>query len=218
MVQIHLKNMGSICGSPQVDEESTATEIARNSRKKDDDIDAASNHSPASNVPESPSNDVHSEPSTSNINQNPPDSSKQRLLFVCVANSCRSQLAEALGRRHLADLYEIHSAGSAPTKPNELAIAFLNSKGHDTSGLYSKAIADIPKPIHIIITLCDEGDAECASYFDSNILSRKFWPQQDPSKMESKDEVMKQMDTVYKNIEKLVLDLRKETLDSVDFV
>ena len=142
-------------------------------------------------------------------------SDKQRLLFVCVANSCRSQLADALGQKHLADLYEVHSAGSTPTQPNEWAIEFLQSKGHDTSKLYSKSYADIPKPVHIAIALCDEGDMECDSYFDSNILSRKCWSQKDPAKMDSKEEAMQKFEVVYDKIEKLMLEFREETLQTL---
>ena len=144
------------------------------------------------------------------------EADRQRLLFVCVANSCRSQLAEALGHKHLSDLYEIHSAGSTPSKPNEWAIEFLQTKGHDTSGLYSKSYADIPKPVHIAIAMCDEGDMECGSYFDASILSRKCWSQRDPAKIQSKEEAMEQMERVYNNIEKLVLDLREESLEKLN--
>ena len=140
---------------------------------------------------------------------------RPRLLFACVANSCRSQLAEALGHKHLGDLYDIHSAGSTPSKPNEWAVEFLKSKGHDTSKLFSKSYADIPKPVDLAISMCDEGDMECGSYFDSSILSRKCWSQKDPAKMESKEEAMKQLEIVYGNIEGLMLDLRRETLEQL---
>ena len=52
---------------------------------------------------------------------------KPRILFVCVANSCRSQLAEVLGQKYLSDFYEVYSAGSTPSEPNELTLDFLKS-------------------------------------------------------------------------------------------
>ena len=141
------------------------------------------------------------------------DDRKPRILFVCVANSCRSQLAEALGRKYLSDIYEVHSAGSTPSSPNPLAIEFLESKGYDTSMLYSKSYADIPKPIDIAIALCDEGDMECNSYFDASILERKCWSQTDPVKIDgTQEEKMKVMERVYYNIEKLMLEFKLESL------
>ena len=141
---------------------------------------------------------------------------KPRVLFVCVANSCRSQLAEALGRRYLSDVYEVHSAGSTPSEPNPLAIEFLQSKGYDTSMLYSKSYADIPKPVNIAIALCEEGDMECNSYFDASILERRSWSQIDPVKFEgSKEEKMEVMETVYHNIKKLMIDFKEESLQDL---
>mmetsp|Transcript_16139 Transcript_16139/g.14485 ORF Transcript_16139/g.14485 Transcript_16139/m.14485 type:complete len:184 (+) Transcript_16139:59-610(+) len=138
---------------------------------------------------------------------------KPRVLFVCVANSCRSQLAEALGRKYLSDIYEVHSAGSTPSTPNPLAIEFLKNKGYDTSELYSKSYADIPKPVNIAIALCDEGDMECNSYFDTSILERRCWSQKDPVKVDgSEGDKMEVMETVYNNIEKLMIEFKEQSL------
>ena len=138
---------------------------------------------------------------------------KPRVLFVCVANSCRSQLAEALGKKYLSDIYDVHSAGSTPSSPNPLAIEFLKNKGYDTSTLYSKSYADIPKPVDIAIALCDEGDMECNSYFDTSILARKCWSQKDPIKVDgSKEDKIEVMERVYDNIEKLMIEFREQSL------
>ena len=141
---------------------------------------------------------------------------KPRILFVCVANSCRSQLAEVLGKKYLSDFYEVHSAGSTPSEPNELALQFLKNKGYDTTGLYSKSYADIPKPIDIAIALCDEGDMECNSYFDESILQRKCWSQRDPVKVEGTNmDRMEVMEKVWQNIEKLMIDFRAQTVEEL---
>ena len=140
---------------------------------------------------------------------------KERILFVCVANSCRSQLAEALGKKHLSDLYEVHSAGSTPSSPNPIAIRFLRAKGYDTSLLHSKSYADIPRPIHFAVALCDEGDMECDSYFDASILRRMCWSQKDPVKCCSEQDQLQEISRCYNNIEQRMLAFREETLQKM---
>merc|ERR1712154_574620 len=118
------------------------------------------------------------------------------------------------GKKYLSDFYEVHSAGSTPSEPNELAIKFLQNKGFDTSGLYSKSYADIPKPVDIAIALCDEGDMECNSYFDPNILQRKCWSQRDPVKVNGTQmDKMEVMEKVWQNIENLMIDFRQQTIE-----
>jgi protein-tyrosine-phosphatase len=66
---------------------------------------------------------------------------KKRILFVCVENSNRSQMAEAFARMHGGDAVEAHSAGSRPSgKVNPRAIRFMAEKGYDLSGHGSKAL------------------------------------------------------------------------------
>jgi len=145
---------------------------------------------------------------------------KPRILFVCVANSCRSLLAEVLGRKYLSQFYEVHSAGSSPSKPNALTLEFLTQKGFDISelALHSKAYSDIPKPIDIAIALCDEGDMECASYFDvDTILQRKCWSQRDPVKADgTMDDKMEIMESVWQNIEEKMIDFREQTVADLE--
>ena len=65
-----------------------------------------------------------------------------RLLFVCVENSCRSQLAEGFARAAGCDA---HSAGSRPSgKVNSKAVASMAELGMDISGQHSKSLADLP--------------------------------------------------------------------------
>eukprot|EP01083_Nonionella_stella_P074294 201473_1 len=137
---------------------------------------------------------------------------KPRILFVCVANSCRSQLAEVLGKKHLSDIYDVYSAGSTPTTPNPLVLQFLQNKGYTINDLYSKSYADIPKPVDIAITLCEESDMECKGFFDQSILQRRCWKQRDPVKVDGTNEdKLEVMETVWNNVEKLMIDLREET-------
>lgn len=69
----------------------------------------------------------------------------KKLLFVCVENSCRSQMAEAFARHHGGGRIEAWSAGSKPSgQVNERAIEFMRERGHDLSSHASKSLADIP--------------------------------------------------------------------------
>ena len=80
--------------------------------------------------------------------------SKTKIAFVCVHNSCRSQMAEAFGRAYLSEKYECYSAGPV-TKPqiNQDAVRIMKENfGIDMSGQYSKLISDIPAP-DIVITM-----------------------------------------------------------------
>jgi protein-tyrosine-phosphatase len=66
---------------------------------------------------------------------------RKRVLFVCVENSNRSQMAEAFARMHGGDAVEAHSAGSRPSgKVNPRAIQFMAEKGYDLAAHASKSL------------------------------------------------------------------------------
>lgn len=82
--------------------------------------------------------------------------SKYKVAFICVHNSCRSQIAEALGRHLAAEVFESYSAGTE-TKPqiNQDAVRLLRqTHGIDmeAEGQYSKLLPDIP-PVDVVITM-----------------------------------------------------------------
>ena len=79
---------------------------------------------------------------------------KKRILFLCVANSARSQMAEGLARQILGAEYEIQSAGSKPSKVNPFAIKALKELEIDIENHYSKSVEDIKaETVDIVITL-----------------------------------------------------------------
>ena len=81
----------------------------------------------------------------------------KHLLFLCVANSARSQMAEGIARSLAPALVQISSAGSKPTKVNPLAIAALRELGIEISGYTSKSVNDVPREgVDAVITLCAE--------------------------------------------------------------
>ena len=78
------------------------------------------------------------------------------ILFLCVANSARSQMAEGLARQMFPGL-RIQSAGSRPSRVNPYAIEVLAELGIDASGHASKSVQDIdPASVDLVITLCAE--------------------------------------------------------------
>lgn len=87
---------------------------------------------------------------------------KQRVLFLCVANSSRSQMAEALLRHIDPEHFEVFSAGTRPTQVDDRARSVLQQSGISTDGLFSKSIAQVGgEPFDYVITLCDKSALEC---------------------------------------------------------
>jgi len=81
----------------------------------------------------------------------------QRILFLCVANSARSQMAEGLARRILGDRAEALSAGSSPSSLNPHAVEAMTEIGIDITGQYSKSVDTIdPSGLDLVVTLCAE--------------------------------------------------------------
>ena len=102
----------------------------------------------------------------------------QRMLFLCVANSARSQMAEGLGRALLAGIAEVSSAGSQPTRVNPHAIEAMREVGIDISSQVSKAVSDFDaSEFDFIITLCAE---EVCPIVPGNV-NRLHWPTPDPA-------------------------------------
>ncbi len=100
------------------------------------------------------------------------------VLFLCVANSARSQMAEGLARALSSNRLKVSSAGSAPSKLNPLAVAALSEVGIDISAQVSKSVNDIPPAdVDVVITLCAE---EVCPVFLGH--ARRFhWPLRDPA-------------------------------------
>ncbi len=79
------------------------------------------------------------------------------LLFLCVANSARSQIAEGVARALAGSDIRIWSAGSRPTQLRPEAVSVLAEIGIDSSGQYAKAVDQIPADqVDAVITLCAE--------------------------------------------------------------
>ena len=102
------------------------------------------------------------------------------LLFLCVANSARSQMAEGLARKMFPDL-KIQSAGSNPCYVNPYAIRVLAELGIDASAQTSKSVQDIdPASVDLVITLCAE--EVCPAFLGK--AEHLHWPIPDPARDE----------------------------------
>lgn len=112
------------------------------------------------------------------------------VLFLCRANSCRSQIAEGLARRLLPDQIAVFSAGSRPTRVNPRTIEVLREVGIDISHQRSKSLDEIPAAeVDCVITVCSESEEDCP-FFPGDV-QRFYWPMPDPDGVEgSPDEVM----------------------------
>jgi arsenate reductase len=99
------------------------------------------------------------------------------ILFLCVANSARSQLAEGLARKRFPGL-RIQSAGSRPSRVNPYAIEALAELGIDANRHVSKSVQDIdPTTVDLVITLCAE--EVCPLFLGK--AERLHWPIPDPA-------------------------------------
>ncbi|MCB0368275.1 MAG: arsenate reductase ArsC [Bdellovibrionales bacterium] len=142
------------------------------------------------------------------------------ILFMCVANSARSQMAEGLANKIFVEMAVIQSAGSHPKSVNEYAIKAMGEIGIDISNQYSKSIedlsADFISNIDYIITLCAE---EVCPNLYSKEAQRLHWPLKDPAaqsgfeqeKMNEFREVRNQIEERIKNFYSMII---KEKHDS----
>jgi protein-tyrosine-phosphatase len=100
------------------------------------------------------------------------------ILFLCVANSARSQMAEGIARVLAPPGLLIWSAGSRPTTVKPQAIAALKEIGIDISGHRSKAVSEVPADeVDTVITLCAE--EECPVFLGK--AERIHWTLPDPA-------------------------------------
>lgn len=100
------------------------------------------------------------------------------VLFLCVANSARSQIAEGLGRLLFGDGLRVLSAGSEPSRVNPYAIEVMKEIGVDLAAHHSKSVGTIdPKSVDIVVTLCAE--EVCPAFLGK--ARRLHWPIPDPA-------------------------------------
>ncbi len=108
---------------------------------------------------------------------------KKKVLFVCIHNSARSQMAEAFLNRICGGEFEAQSAGLEPGKLNPVVVAAMGEIGLDISGHKTKSVSDTVKSgktFAYVITVCDEASAERCPVFPG-ATQRLHWSFPDPS-------------------------------------
>jgi len=113
-----------------------------------------------------------------------------KVLFVCIHNSARSQMAEAFLKQLGGDRFEVESAGIEPGNLNPLVVESMKEIGIDISGNKTKEAFDFIKKgalFDYVITVCDETSAERCPIFPG-IAQRLHWGFPDPSALQGTDE------------------------------
>lgn len=105
---------------------------------------------------------------------------KKRVLFLCTANSARSQMAEGLLRQLAGDRFEVYSAGTNPVGVNPISIEVMKELGIDISHHTSKSLDQfLTEPFDFIITVCDRAKESCPIFPGDAV--RIHWSFDDPA-------------------------------------
>jgi arsenate reductase len=115
---------------------------------------------------------------------------KKRVLFICIHNSARSQMAEAFLNKTCGDEFEAQSAGLEPGRLNPMVVQVMNEVGIDISEKPTRAVFDVFKSgvlFHYVITVCDEASAQRCPIFPG-VTQRLQWGFPDPSQFQGTTE------------------------------
>ena len=108
---------------------------------------------------------------------------KKKVLFICVHNSARSQMAAAWLNEICGDYFEAESAGLEPAELNPLAVQVMDEVGINISNNQTQAVFDVFKTGQLfayVITVCDETSAEKCPIFPG-VTNRLHWSFTDPT-------------------------------------
>jgi arsenate reductase len=114
---------------------------------------------------------------------------KPRVLFLCIHNSARSQMAEAFLKQLAGDRYEVESAGLEPGTLNPLAIAAMREAAIDISGNATQsvfALFEVGRRFEHVISVCDAASTERCPIFPG-VATRLAWSFADPSTFTGSD-------------------------------
>ena len=128
---------------------------------------------------------------------------KRRILFVCIHNSARSQMAEAFLQQLGGDHFLAESAGIEPGKLNQNVVAVMQEAGIDISRNGTQSVAEVLErntAYHTVITVCDAASAERCPVFPGK-TRRIAWSFADPSQFTgSQPEILEQVRQVRNEI------------------
>jgi arsenate reductase (thioredoxin) len=115
---------------------------------------------------------------------------KQRVLFICVHNSARSQMAEAFLDKYAGGRFEVESAGIQPGKLNPIVVDVMREAGLDISQNKTKGVFDLyqqGKQYDYVIAVCDESQSSACPVFPGK-AQQLHWAFPDPSRFEGTNE------------------------------
>ena len=146
---------------------------------------------------------------------------KQRVLFICVHNSARSQMAEAWLNYVCGEAFQASSAGLEPGAINPLVVEAMSEVGIDLSNKPTQAVFDVWKSgqiIQYVITVCSEAEAKGCPIFPG-VTTRLHWPFRDPSQLSGTDseklrEIRKIRDAIRTKVEEWCEQVCPEALAS----
>jgi len=133
----------------------------------------------------------------------------KRVLFLCVHNSARSQMAEAFLNRYGQDKFIAESAGLEPGRLNPYAVRAMAEKGFDISRNATKSVFEMHaqgKTYDVVVTVCSKEAAERCPIFPGKV-ERHHWPFDDPSSFVGSDEeIMSRVRQVRDQIEGAIIE------------
>jgi arsenate reductase (thioredoxin) len=138
--------------------------------------------------------------------------SRHRVLFVCVHNSARSQMAEAFLKKYGGEAYEVESAGLEPGEMNPNVVTVMLESGIDLSRKTTQGVLDlVEKGAHYdsVITVCDGASAEKCPVFPGN-GQKIAWSFEDPSSLNgTQEEILSRTRKIRDQIEESVKEFVK---------
>lgn len=138
--------------------------------------------------------------------------SKKRVLFVCVHNSARSQMAEALANHFHGDVLQAESAGLEPTTINPLAVSAMSEIGLDIAESETSSVFDryrAGEMFDYIVTVCAETEDNCPVF--PGIAKRLHMPFDNPEDLQGSDaERLEGTRTIRESIRKAVAELARK--------
>jgi arsenate reductase len=135
-------------------------------------------------------------------------------MFLCTANSCRSQMAEGFARAFGKDIVEVYSAGLMAAGVHKRAIAVMKEAEIDISGQKSKEIDEkLMRQMDIVITLCGHAEEYCP--WTPPGITRIHWPIKDPvGTIGSEDYIMNEFRRARDEIKEKVIELIEDIADA----
>jgi arsenate reductase len=113
---------------------------------------------------------------------------KPKVLFLCIENRARSQMAEAILREYAGDQFEVYSAGLEPSPIHPYVYEVMEEEGLSLEGHYAKGVNAFLNKMYfgILITVCAKAERRCPTF--PGLGERRYWPIEDPVAFEGPEE------------------------------